>query len=78
MKGPMKLINSNSGQMECRICDSQHWASNSMEGGYYRGSWQCPNEQCRSNRKQWSLQLQRFVKPNWRALSSTIATTQTS
>jgi hypothetical protein len=68
MKGPLKLINSKSGQMECCICNSQHWASISPGGEYYRGSWQCAKEQCPSNRRQWYTARQRFVKPNWRAL----------
>lgn len=78
MKGPMKLINSHSGQMERSICHSQHWASIRPGGGYYRESRQCSNEKCPSNRKRWSVELQRFVKPNWRTVSSTIATTQSS
>ena len=78
MKSPMKFINSSSGQMECRICRSQHWASIRPGGGYYRESWWCSNEQCPSNRKHWSVEHQRLVEPNWRTLSSTIATTQTS
>ena len=75
MKGPMKLINASSGLMECGVCGSQHNAS--LQSGlkradgvtrYYRGSWQCGNEQCPSNEKEWDEQKQRFVKPNWRGL----------
>lgn len=78
LKGPMKLINSNSGQMECRICGSQHWACIRPGGGYHRCTWQCPKGRCPSNRNRWSVELQRFVKPNWRTVSTTIATTQSS
>lgn len=44
MKGPMKLIDANSGLMKCPICGSQHYAA-LLPGGrkYIRGSWQCPN-----------------------------------
>lgn len=75
MKGPMRLINAGSGLMECRVCGSQHNAS--LQSGldradgvtrYYRGSWQCSNEHCPSNGKEWDANRQRFVKPNWRKL----------
>jgi hypothetical protein len=66
MRGPIKLINSHSGLLKCCVCHSQHWASIRPGGGFYRGSWQCPNEGCLSNRKLWSAKLQRLVKPNWR------------
>jgi hypothetical protein len=68
MRGPMKLINSNSGEMECRICGSQYWACIRPGGGYHPCSWQCPNGKCSTNRRQWYAARQRFVKPNWRAL----------
>jgi hypothetical protein len=44
MKGPMKLIDPNSGLMECLICGAKHYAS-LLPGGkrYARGSRQCPN-----------------------------------
>lgn len=75
MKGPMKLLDASTGLMECRVCGSQHWAS--LQSGYeradgvnryFRGSWQCSNEQCPSNRKEWDEGKKRFVKPNWREL----------
>lgn len=75
MKGSMKLIDASSGLMECRICDSRHYAS--LQSGhdradgvtrYYRGSWQCSNEQCPSNEKEWDEGKKRFVKPDWRKL----------
>jgi hypothetical protein len=42
-KGTMELLNPYSGQMRCRICGSEHWASikPNSNGRYYRGSWQC-------------------------------------
>ena len=42
----MKLINPNTGEMECKVCGSRHVANlkpNSQGGGYHRGSWQCVN-----------------------------------
>jgi hypothetical protein len=75
MRGPMKLIDASSGLMECRVCGSRHGAS--LQSGYeradgvtryYRGSWQCSNEHCPSNVKEWNADKQRFVKPNWRKL----------
>jgi hypothetical protein len=79
MKGPMKLIDESSGLMECRICGSRHFAS--LQSGYlradgvtryYRGSWQCSNEQCPSNQKEWDGGKQRFVKPDWRRLAKAV------
>lgn len=76
MQGPMKLIDASSGLMECRVCGSPHYAS--LQSGYlradgvtnyFRGSWQCANEQCPSNQKAWDAAKQRFVKPNWRKLA---------
>jgi|SRR5579871_1526930 len=70
MKGPMKLIDASSGLMECGVCGSCHYAS--IQSGseradgitrYYRGSYQCSDEQCPSNRKQWGESQKRFVKP---------------
>ena len=75
MKGPMKLIDESSGVMQCRVCDSRHTAS--IQSGYlradgvtryYRGSYQCSNEQCPSNQKEWDESKQRYVKPNRRKL----------
>jgi hypothetical protein len=57
MTKAMKLIDANSGLMECRFCGSRHVAS--LQSGsdradgvtrYYRGSWQCGNERCPSKR----------------------------
>jgi hypothetical protein len=75
MKGPMKLIDASSGLMERRVCGSYHTAS--LQTGhdrpdgiprYYRGSWQCSNEQCPSKQQEWDERNRRFVKPNWRKL----------
>lgn len=75
MKGPMKLIDASSGLMECQLCGSSHIAS--IQSGleradgitrYHRGSYQCSNEQCPSNQKEWDGSKQRYVKPNWRKL----------
>src|SRR5665647_1023919 len=39
----MKLIDPNTGRMQCRICGDEHYASLKprSNGNYYRGSWQC-------------------------------------
>jgi hypothetical protein len=75
MRGPMKLIDRNSGLMECRVCSSRHQAS--LQSGYeradgvtryYRGSFQCSNESCPCNQREWDESKQRYVKPNWRRL----------
>jgi hypothetical protein len=75
MKGPMKLIDQNSGLMECRVCGSRHTAS--IQSGYlradgitryHRGSYQCSDEHCSSNQKEWDESKRRYVKPNWRKL----------
>ncbi len=75
MRGPMKVIDASSGLMECRACGSRHCAS--LQSGYlradgvtrfYKGSWQCGNEQCPSNIKTWDAAKQRDVKPDWRKL----------
>ena len=41
----MKLIDKNSGLMECRVCGKRHYANIRplSNGKYYRGSWQCIN-----------------------------------
>jgi hypothetical protein len=41
----MKLVNPYTGEMVCKVCGSQHFASikPSCNGHYYRGSWQCIN-----------------------------------
>jgi hypothetical protein len=75
----MKLINESSGLMECRICGSHHLAN--LQSGldradgvtrYHRGSWQCSNEQCPSNPKEWDACKQRFVKSDWRRLPKAV------
>lgn len=75
MRGPMKVIDASSGLMECRVCGSRHVAN--LQSGldqadgvtrYRKGSYQCSNEQCPSNEKEWDEKKKRFVKPNWRKL----------
>jgi len=41
----MKLIDSTTGLMECRICGSRHRHSAMIRpgGNFYRGAWQCVN-----------------------------------
>lgn len=41
----MKLIDGRTGQMQCRVCGAEHYASIKphSNGAYYRGSWQCVN-----------------------------------
>jgi hypothetical protein len=60
----MKLLNPYTGEMICRFCGTQHFASikPNSNGHYYRGSWQCSNEQCPTNQKLWSEEKQRWVK----------------
>lgn len=50
-KKVMKLINSATGLMECKVCGSRHFANlqskYSRKDGvtrYFRGSWQCINK----------------------------------
>ena len=80
MLGPMKVIDQSSGLMECRVCGSSHIAS--IQSGleradgitrYYRGSYQCSNEHCPSNQKEWDESKQRYMKPNWRKLVQAVA-----
>ncbi len=75
MRGPMKVIDASSGLMECRVCGSCHSAS--LQSGseradgvtrYFRGSWQCSDENCPSNQQEWDERKLRSVKPNWRKL----------
>jgi hypothetical protein len=40
-KKVMRLIDGRTGQMECRVCGSQHFANLRRGGGYHYGSWQC-------------------------------------
>jgi hypothetical protein len=60
----MKLINPYTGEMQCSVCGSQHFANiKSQSGGrFYRGSWHCSNERCPSNQKIWDDVKKRFVK----------------
>jgi len=76
MKGPMKLIDASSGLMECRLCGSRHCGN--LQSGleradgitrYRKGSYQCSDEICPSNRKEWDASKQRYIKPNWRKLA---------
>lgn len=39
----MKLIDKQTGEMQCRACGAKHFASIREGGRYYRGSWQCQN-----------------------------------
>ena len=39
----MKLVNPDTGLMECRACGSRHTANLKGAGIYPRGSWQCEN-----------------------------------
>lgn len=41
----MRLINPITGEMECKVCKSRHWANIKPRSGgqYCRGSWQCLN-----------------------------------
>ena len=64
--------------MECRVCGSAHVAN--LQSGseradgitrYHRGSYQCFNEQCLSNEKEWDAERGIYVKPNWRRLLTT-------
>jgi hypothetical protein len=67
VRGPMKLINSRYGLMECRVCGSRHFA-NVAFGRCARGSYQCTDDSCPSNDKEWNEATQRYLKPNWRTL----------
>jgi transcription elongation factor Elf1 len=58
MKQSMKVIDASSGIMECGVCGSRHNAR--IQSGYdrtdgatsyYKGSYQCSNQQCPSNQK---------------------------
>jgi hypothetical protein len=42
-KKVMKLVNEYTGEMECKVCGSRHWASIKPQsnGHFYYGSWQC-------------------------------------
>lgn len=49
-KKAMKVVDGSTGKMECKFCHSVHYASIKPRSGglYYRGSWQCSNEDCPS------------------------------
>lgn len=75
MQGPMKLIDAYSGLMECRVCGSRHCGN--LQSGleradgitrYRKGSYQCSNEHCPCNQREWNERKQRYIKPNWRKL----------
>jgi hypothetical protein len=44
-KKVMRLIDPNTGLMECKVCGRRHQANirPDSNGNYYRGSWQCSN-----------------------------------
>ena len=52
MKGPMKLLDSSSGLMECSYCGYRHFANIRRGGKYYRGSWQCSSQECNERNKE--------------------------
>lgn len=79
MRGPMKLIDASSGLMECRVCGSRHCGN--LQSGleradgvtrYRKGSYQCSNENCPCNQREWNERKQRYVKPNWRKLAEPV------
>ena len=39
----MRLIDPNTGLMECKACGRRHTANLRSGGHYFRGSWQCLN-----------------------------------
>jgi hypothetical protein len=48
MKRPMKLIDPNTGLMECGVCGSRHFANIKPHSGgrFYRAAWQCSSDSC--------------------------------
>jgi len=42
-KKVMKLVNPETGEMQCKVCNARHWANLKSGGKFYRGSWQCQN-----------------------------------
>jgi len=60
----MRLLDANSGLMECRVCGAQHCANARSGGGYHYGAWQCQNG-CRLD---GSTKERRRLRPghNWR------------
>jgi hypothetical protein len=43
MKGPMRVIDKETGLMECSICGARHSPTILPGGRFARGSWQCAN-----------------------------------
>lgn len=45
MKKVMRLVDENTGLMECRVCGHKHFANIKpySNGKFYRGAWQCEN-----------------------------------
>jgi len=41
MRKVMKLIDLRTGEMQCRVCGSVHYASLASGGRFKRGSWKC-------------------------------------
>jgi hypothetical protein len=43
MKGTMKLIDTRTGRMVCKVCGYEHNAmvKPNSNGNFYRGAWQC-------------------------------------
>jgi len=39
----MRLLDPETGLMECKICGARHHAQIRPGGHYYRGNWQCRN-----------------------------------
>lgn len=55
MKGPMKVIDKNTGLMECSICGARHTPKILPGGRFARGSWQCANGCKRANQAEKSV-----------------------
>ena len=66
-RGPMKLLNRETGLMEYGICGYRHLASirPSSGGKYYGGSWQCKNG-CGKNDADASFHRTQRVRGNIR------------
>jgi hypothetical protein len=45
-KRPMKLLDPQTGLMECSVCGARHWGMLKSGGGYIRGAWQCHSQVC--------------------------------
>lgn len=60
MSKTMRLIDSRTGQMECRYCGYTHWANirPGSGGRYYRGSWQCERRTCNARAKSRQVTLE--------------------